>query len=128
MSGGQVFRLASDGKSVETFDHDVSKPYAWALGHDVRPAAQALGATSCTECHSNGSPFFNSNVSTASLVTDASRNVPMHNVNGQSMGALGVFASTYPMRPLLIIIGYVSAGVLLLVLIAAGVRKVNRSV
>ena len=52
----------------------------------------------------------------------------MHDLNGQSMGALGVFASTYPMRPLLIIIGYVSAGVLLLVLIAAGVRKVNRSV
>lgn len=34
------------------------KPYAWAIGHDVRPARQSLGAKGCVECHSNNAPFF----------------------------------------------------------------------
>ena len=33
-------------------------PYAWPLGHDVRPAARSLGSGGCTDCHSRDSAFF----------------------------------------------------------------------
>ena len=38
---------------------DAAQPYAWPLGHNVRPARQALGATGCYECHGENSLFFN---------------------------------------------------------------------
>ncbi len=34
------------------------KPYTWALAHDVRPAAQALGVRGCTDCHAADAAFF----------------------------------------------------------------------
>ena len=39
---------------------DIATPIAWPVGHDVRPAGQARGASSrkCAECHSSDSPFF----------------------------------------------------------------------
>jgi hypothetical protein len=31
---------------------------AWPVAHDVRPAAQALGARDCMSCHAESAPFF----------------------------------------------------------------------
>jgi nitrate/TMAO reductase-like tetraheme cytochrome c subunit len=33
-------------------DHPAANAYTWPLAHDVRPAAQSLGAESCKQCHS----------------------------------------------------------------------------
>lgn len=47
-----------------------AEPYAWPMAHNVRPARQALGATGCTECHSEQSPFFFADIQPLGLVPD----------------------------------------------------------
>jgi hypothetical protein len=126
VTGGKAYQRTADGKSIEPFAHKAAEPYAWPLGHDVRPAAQSLGARGCVECHSSGGEIFNSTVSSAAVLTGASHNTPMHAINGQPMGALSAFATTYPLRPILIVVGYVAAGVLAIVILAGAVRALNR--
>lgn len=58
VSGGKLYGLDDSGQLREEKDHTAAKPYLWSLGHDVRPAAQALGARRCEDCHSPNSPFF----------------------------------------------------------------------
>ncbi len=56
ISGGMLH--ARSGDSLSASEHEDAKPYAWTMGHDVRPAQQALGAGGCTDCHSKDAPFF----------------------------------------------------------------------
>lgn len=58
VSGGNLYGFDDSGNLSEQKDHPAAEPYLWAIGHDVRPAAQALGARRCEDCHSPGSPFF----------------------------------------------------------------------
>lgn len=58
ISGGNMYGFDDSGDLYEEKDHPAAKPYMWALGHDVRPAAQALGARRCEDCHSPDAPFF----------------------------------------------------------------------
>jgi len=111
VTGGMAYRRAN-GK-LESSIRPGSGPYYWPLAHDVRGAQQALGARGCTECHAKRAPFFESNVSTASVIANASAMIPMH--SGESIGSLRAFAATYPLRWVVIVIGYLSAIVLLLV-------------
>jgi hypothetical protein len=39
-------------------DHPAAQPYSWAIGHDVRPAAQSLGIRGCGDCHATDAPFY----------------------------------------------------------------------
>ncbi len=45
-------------------------PYAWPLAHNVRPARQALGASGCTECHSDDAQFFFADIQPVGLIPD----------------------------------------------------------
>ncbi len=54
---GKLFRAGQDGK-LTAADHKVAEPVAWPLAHDVRPASQALGAATCTDCHAKDAPFY----------------------------------------------------------------------
>lgn len=47
-----------------------AEPYAWPLAHNVRPARQSLGASGCTECHSDQSKFFFANIQPVGLIPD----------------------------------------------------------
>jgi hypothetical protein len=55
--GGKLYRLNGKGKLTAT-KHDAARPYLWPIAHDVRPAAQSLGAYRCQDCHSTDSPLF----------------------------------------------------------------------
>lgn len=57
VSGGVLYQLGDDGKVVSA-EHEAAKAYLWPLGHDVRPARQALGVGGCLECHNDQSPIF----------------------------------------------------------------------
>ncbi|HJP35459.1 MAG TPA: hypothetical protein QF901_05665 [Gammaproteobacteria bacterium] len=57
VSSGRLFRL-DEPEGVVASEHASAEPYAWPLAHDVRPAAQSLGAKSCTDCHAKDAPFF----------------------------------------------------------------------
>lgn len=70
--------------------------------------------------------MFESTVSSAALLSDASETRAMHDINDQPMGAWNLFAATYPMRPLLLVVGYACAGVLGLVMLARILQIVMR--
>jgi nitrate/TMAO reductase-like tetraheme cytochrome c subunit len=54
---GKLFRVGQDGKLAAS-DHKAAEAVAWPLAHDVRPASQALGAATCTDCHAKDAPFY----------------------------------------------------------------------
>ncbi len=54
---GKLFRAGQDGKLTAS-DHKVAEAVSWPLAHDVRPASQALGAATCTDCHAKDAPFY----------------------------------------------------------------------
>jgi len=69
VSGGKAYRLAEDG-SVQEFDSDAAKPYAWKLAHDVRPARWSAGVNGCFDCHSAGAPIFECKVAAIGQAPD----------------------------------------------------------
>lgn len=70
ISGGRLYQLVAEGK-VQVSEHPAAEPYAWKFGHDVRPARQSSGATSCFECHSVGAPIFESKITALGPAPDA---------------------------------------------------------
>ncbi len=73
VSGGRVYRLGQDGETVEVLADQVAaaQPYSWKLAHDVRPARWSTGASGgCYECHTLGSPFFDSQVTAVGPAPD----------------------------------------------------------
>jgi hypothetical protein len=128
VTGGKCYKR-SDGQLV-SFEPDPSYTeatiaYAWPLAHNVRGAQQALGARGCTDCHASGTPIFDSKVSTVSLLANASTSKSMKDLRGEPMGALEAFASTYPMRPLLMWTGFICAGILFVVLVSFAGRAIG---
>jgi len=57
IAGGKLYRLDSSG-NIKAEESAQAEPYLWSIGHDVRPASQALGANGCEDCHSTKSPVF----------------------------------------------------------------------
>ncbi len=59
---GPVFARDSDGKIRPHYAAwgrgSPPRGYLWPMAHDVRPAALALGAGGCGDCHSSDSAFF----------------------------------------------------------------------
>jgi len=47
-----------NGRLVSSAGGREARMYAWAVGHDVRPSAQALGARGCLSCHGENAAFF----------------------------------------------------------------------
>jgi hypothetical protein len=123
VTGGKAYKRGGNGK-LTSFTNKDAEPYTWEFAHDVRGAQQALGARGCTDCHASGAPIFDSKVSTAALFSGASTSIPMHELRNDAMGSFTAFATTYPLRPILIATGYICAIILLLVLIAYGSRGV----
>jgi len=62
VAGGKLYSLDDSGK-LQQEGHPLAKPYLWSIGHNVRPAAQALGARRCEDCHCPDAPFFFGKVS-----------------------------------------------------------------
>ena len=83
IAAGKKHELSEDGKSIKVSDI-ADNSYRWPLGHNVRSARQALGATGCIECHTTDSNFFYGEVKAAAplelVQTDA---VQMHELMGE---------------------------------------------
>ncbi len=58
VSAGNLYGFDDSGDLSQEDDHPAAKPYLWSIAHNVRPAAQSLGARRCEDCHSPGAPFF----------------------------------------------------------------------
>ncbi|KPK44056.1 MAG: hypothetical protein AMJ65_04095 [Phycisphaerae bacterium SG8_4] len=95
ISGGSLYGFDDSGDLYEEKEHPAARPYMWAIGHDVRPAAQSLGARRCEDCHSPGAPFFFGRVAVDSPVAErAGAFVEMnqlHEVTGPTYVAVNKF-------------------------------------
>lgn len=96
---GRCYRLGGSGVLVESV-HSAGNPYTWPLGHDVRPAAQSLGAGGCQDCHASDAPFFFAQVVTGSPVqVNAPATVAMHELQGLDPKDLDFIALSVRWRP-----------------------------
>jgi hypothetical protein len=98
ISNGRKFTLSDNGELIDE-DHEAAEPVSWAIGHDVRSAAQSLGARQCEECHAADSPFlFGTVTATGPLLTDRAKVVPMHEFQGLESGFNQLFGLTFKVR------------------------------
>lgn len=119
VGGGKLYRLDGAGKLAGS-DHAAAKPYSWPMAHDVRPAAQSLGADGgCTDCHSSDSPFlFGEVVAAAPAALGEPETLRMHTFEGQDATFHKLFGLTFIFRPWLKALGFFTSAVVLLILLA----------
>jgi len=122
VAGGKAYRLTADGKP-ETFEHEAAQPYAWKLGHDVRPARASIGVTGCFDCHQAGTPIFEGQVTAISPVLDAQpRTHAMHELAGFDKTKLDAWNQSFQGRAAFKWMGFASLGIVSLVLLWYAMR------
>ena len=115
--GGKLYRI-TEGDKLEASEHELARPYCWAIAHDVRPAAQSLGVRSCGDCHSTDAPFFFGAVAIDSPVV-TKRDSIKKMVDFQDIDAFyaWAFAFSFVFRPFLKVVALGSCAVLAVVLL-----------
>lgn len=124
VAAGRLHRLESRGALVAE-EHPAARPYAWAMGHDVRPASQSLGAGGCTDCHASDAPFFFSEVTPEGPVTMQPGPVAMHTFERLDPTLQAFWGLSFRGRPWMKLYGSVLAAILALVLLAWTARAVR---
>jgi hypothetical protein len=129
ISGGKMFALGSDGKVVAS-DNPAANAYSWSMAHGVRPAAQALGAGGCIDCHSTDSPFFFGKVKgSGPLLTDAVAVKSMYELQEMNPGFHRMFGMTFIFRPIFKTVLFIAAiliGAILAAYAALAIRGATR--
>jgi hypothetical protein len=117
ISGGVVYRYSKDEGFMEE-SSQVTVPYLWAFGHDVRPAAQSLGSAGCKDCHAVNSAFTFATIDIPSPLVFVKSTTSTAEFQGTRGLYPRLFALTFYFRPLLkwtiLGCGLVMAGILLL--------------
>ena len=127
IANGRKFSLSSDG-TLAAEDHSAAEPVSWALGHDVRPAATALGARSCKDCHSPKSDFFFGTVTaTGPLKTDRADVTEMVEYQDAEKGFNKLFGVSFLVRKYFKMAMAAFAGLLLIVVSAVGLSAALRA-
>ncbi len=123
IGGGQVYQLADE--KLTAIRNKAAEPCLWPMAHDVRPAAQSLGAKGCTDCHSMDAPFFFGTVAIESPL--ALSPPPMYMVDFQNLDAMQVktLALSFHFRPWFKIVTLISAGILIAVLLVFALRGLS---
>lgn len=121
VAGGKLHRLDAAGKLAAS-DHAAAAPYAWPIAHDVRPAAQSLGADGrCTDCHAADAAFLFGKVPAIGPVALGEPvELDMHALAGKDATYHRLFGLTFLFRPWLKAFGFFSSAVVLLILLAYG--------
>lgn len=115
--GGKLYRFDNKGKLIAT-EHDAAKPYLWPIAHDVRPAAQSLGARRCQDCHSTDAPFFFAEVEVDTPVASEKGTVKkMIEFQGLRPVYTKLFAFLFIFRPFLEVVAICSSAILAAVLL-----------
>jgi len=128
ISGGKMFALGENGELTSS-DHTAAEAYSWPMAHGVRPAAQALGAGSCRDCHSIDSPFFFGSVKgVGPLLTDTVAVKSMHELQDLGPGFHRLFGLTFLFRSIFKTVLFVAACLIGAVLAAYAVLAIRRAV
>jgi hypothetical protein len=126
IAGGKLYRLNAQAK-VETSDHEAAQPYAWPLAHNVRPAQQSLGVNGCDDCHTIDSNFFFGEVAVdTSVASEAEAVKPMYELAGESGSYWKTFNASFVFRPMLKTIGFISCGILAILLLLYALLGLRR--
>ena len=117
VAGGSLYSLDDSGKLRPEKDHPAAKPYLWAIGHEVRPAAQALGIRYCTDCHGTDAPFFFGDIMTDTPVAQDRQVKKMVEFQDINPSYAWAFAFSFVFRPWMKMVVLGSSAVLALVLL-----------
>ena len=119
VAGGRLHRLDAAGALVGE-EHVAAQPYLWPIAHDVRPAALALGAKGCQDCHDEGTPLFFGLVAVDTPLQAASHaSWPMARFQkGLDTVYMADFGRSFRYRPWLKLGASAAAGLLLLFVLA----------
>jgi hypothetical protein len=60
VKGGRIYKLA--GVRLTHYEDHQAETHGFSISHNVLPASQAIGANGCSDCHSQGSAFFDRKV------------------------------------------------------------------
>ncbi len=129
IASGLVFSLDAAGKLVTTTGAAEAQPVSWPVGHDVRAARQARGATpvKCADCHTADSSFFLGEIKPVGPVQDVDAPVLCQ---ADLLGVSGVYhttlGATFAMRPLFKVVLWTVFGLLCLFAAAAASVALNR--
>jgi len=115
--GGKLYHLDDKGRLIAT-EHNAAKPYLWPIAHDVRPAAQSLGARRCEECHSTDASFFFAEVEVDTPIASEQGSVKKM-IEFQELRPvyMKLFAFSFVFRPFLKVVAFCSSAVLAAVLL-----------
>ena len=128
ISGGKMFALGSDGK-VAASGNAAADAYSWPMAHGVRPAAQALGAGGCTDCHSLDSAFFFGKVRGAGpLLTDSVAVKSMYELQEMDAGFHRLFGLTFIFRPIFKAVLFAAAILMAVILAAYAALAIRKTV
>lgn len=120
VANGRLHKL--EGGTLASATHPQADPVLWPLGHDVRPAQQALGATGCTECHSQGAPFLTAAVTPVGPLAGDAAARPMTAYAGLDAGFHQLFGLSFLARPFFKFFLFTVAGGMLIALLIAAAR------
>ena len=127
ISNGRKFDLSGD--ALVDSDHEAAEPVSWAIGHDVRGAAQSLGARTCQECHAADSNFlFGTVTATGPLLTASAKTVPMYAFQDVSRRFNNLFGTTFKVRKIFKYFLGTSSLLLILIGLAVGLPLIYRRV
>ncbi|HEO72039.1 MAG TPA: hypothetical protein ENN80_12305, partial [Candidatus Hydrogenedentes bacterium] len=120
IGGGKLFKI--DAGDLVSTQHPAAAYYAWSFGHDVRPAAQALGAEGrCSDCHTSDSPFFFGDVLAEVPANIEQASVfPMFELQGYARDDLGRWNRSVLLRPLTVYGGLLTGALIAFTLLRYG--------
>jgi hypothetical protein len=118
VGGGKLYRLDRSNKLLKE-DHPAAQPYSWAIGHDVRPAAQSLGIRGCGDCHATDAPFYFSQLPMDSPFASERHSSYKRMTDFSDLSAIyaRLFAVSFLFRPWLKFLIIISSAILTAVLI-----------
>ncbi len=121
-----LYELDEAGALKSRQGHPAAAPYAWAMAHGVRPAAQSLGVGKCTVCHSTKSPFFFGQVGLDSPIASvASLTKAQYEFQKASHARTWFFAFSFLFRPWFKVIAIGASAVIGIVLLLYGLKALG---
>ncbi len=125
VSNGRMFRINQDG-ALEASRHPAAEPVLWPLAHQVRPLQQSLGIDGCSDCHSLDSKFFFAEISGSGfLKTSRAAQHSAHSFMGLGGIYQRIFGLSFYARPLLKVVLFVSALLILSLLIIVFIKTLG---
>lgn len=126
ITGGMLYELDEAGAVKSREGHPAAAPYAWAMAHNVRPAAQSLGVGKCTVCHSTNSPFFFGKVGVDSPIASvAGLAKAQYEFQKASHARTWFFAFSFIFRPWFKVIAIGSCALIGVVLLLFGLKALG---